>query len=165
MMQLVKTVSKTAVYPGPVVQLYPSDNAFTVSNVRNYADFEVDAPSLEYQILEAGPALYRVEYQPTAKHQVKLSIGGGEIARFAVTTADTGPALLEGSWCCGGEDLEKKAKDLITELGKAKPADEKALNVLKEKATALAKELGDAAEKEKDEAKKKLNTAKADVEK
>eukprot|EP01083_Nonionella_stella_P098719 277690_1 len=125
MMQLVKTVSKTAVYPGPVVQLYPSDNAFTVSNVRNYADFEVDAPSLEYQILEAGPALYRVEYQPTAKHQVKLSIGGGEIARFAVTTADTGPALLEGMFdsCCLSkvEKLEKSVDAVVDKLGKVEP--------------------------------------------
>eukprot|EP01083_Nonionella_stella_P098721 277694_1 len=102
MMQLVKTVSKSVGFSGPVeVQHFPSEKAFTVSNVRNYADFEVVAPSLEYKILEAGPTTYRVEYMPTGMHPVQLKFaGGGEIDRFVVnnfgaTLAGIDPALVE----------------------------------------------------------------------
>eukprot|EP01083_Nonionella_stella_P279267 950069_1 len=97
-----KTDSMPVMYPGPVVNHYPSEDAFTVSNVRSMADFEVIAPSMEFNIIDVGSVGYRVEYMPTSKHLVKLNIaGGGEIARFMVSKTDganltdAGPEFLE----------------------------------------------------------------------
>eukprot|EP01083_Nonionella_stella_P296101 1006030_1 len=91
-------------YPAPVVEHHPSEDAFTVSNVRNFADFEVNAPSLGYQIVAAGENAYRVEYMPTAHHPVELTVAGEEVASFTVSKnaaeaeeeiVNADPALLE----------------------------------------------------------------------
>eukprot|EP01083_Nonionella_stella_P296104 1006037_1 len=92
------------VYNEPVVEHHPSEDAFTVSNVRSFAEFEVEAPSLGYQIVEDGPQSYRVEYTPTADHRVKVTVAGEEIARFVVSASEdlggivnADPALLEAA--------------------------------------------------------------------
>eukprot|EP01083_Nonionella_stella_P089298 249131_1 len=87
----------------PAVQHLASDNAFIVSNVRRFADLEVIAPSLGYQIVDAGPTSYRVNYTPIANHRVKLNIAGDEITSFMVSrnsveqVVNAAPVLLEAA--------------------------------------------------------------------
>eukprot|EP01083_Nonionella_stella_P022232 61505_1 len=90
------------VFPAPMVERHPLENAFIVSHVP-FEELEVVAPTLKYQILEAGPMKYHVAYQPTGKHYVKLKVAGKVISRFTVTKAETAnlagirPALLEAT--------------------------------------------------------------------
>eukprot|EP01083_Nonionella_stella_P103270 294782_1 len=101
MEQLAKSFANAKLYSGPVVQHFLAENAFTVTNISNLADFEVVAPSLEYQVYEASPTEIRVEYVATTKHLIKLNIagwpGGGEIARFEVNKQDIRLAVPETS--------------------------------------------------------------------
>eukprot|EP01083_Nonionella_stella_P296103 1006032_1 len=91
-------------YAMPVIVHHPLEDSFTVSNVRNFAEFEVNAPDLGYQISDAGQDTYRVDYQPTAQHRVKLNFAGQEIGSFIVSKntveeeiVNAAPALLEAA--------------------------------------------------------------------
>eukprot|EP01083_Nonionella_stella_P079714 218831_1 len=90
-------------YREPTVELSPSRNQFTVSNIGSFDDLEVDAESLEYKILDAGPMSYRVMYAATSVHPVVLRVRGRELTRFMVRDefgarfAAIEPALVEMS--------------------------------------------------------------------
>eukprot|EP01083_Nonionella_stella_P205566 748485_1 len=75
----------------PFVEHYPQENGFTVSNVK-FAELEVVAPDLRFQVLDAGPMEYMVAYQPTGVHFVKLKVRGKVIKCFWVTKPGVTPA-------------------------------------------------------------------------
>eukprot|EP01083_Nonionella_stella_P012898 36404_1 len=76
-------VTKSAV-PAPMVEHHPLENVFSISNVP-FEDLEVVAPTLKYQVMEAGPTKFLVAYQATDKHRVKVKVRGKVIDRFWVT--------------------------------------------------------------------------------
>eukprot|EP01083_Nonionella_stella_P046019 123245_1 len=80
----------------PLVRHHPFDDAFTVSNVRNFENFDVDAPTLRYQIVAAGPNAYRVECKPTSihlGHRVVLKADGVAFESFTMFKKDAAPSL------------------------------------------------------------------------
>eukprot|EP01083_Nonionella_stella_P082165 226779_1 len=99
---------ETNMFRAPMVEHFPLENGFTISNVP-LEELEVVAPTLKFQVMEAGPTEFLVSYQATDMHRVKLKARGRVFCRFWATKgsapaetanlAGTRPALLEIPLC------------------------------------------------------------------